>query len=66
MNKLCFSLDVCKKGSKMSVPTDFDFVKPFIGLRKVIENPQLRSRGNDTEAKLSPTANFESGTKKPL
>ena len=31
----------------MSVPTDFDFVNPCIGLRKLIENPQLRSPGNN-------------------
>ena len=46
MKKWCFPLDVCKKESKQVVPTDFDFVEPFIGPGKVIENPQLRSRGN--------------------
>ena len=42
----CFSLDVCKKRPKTGLPTDFDFVKPFIGPRKLIKNPRLRCWGN--------------------
>ena len=62
------------------MPTDFDFVKPPIGLRKVIEKTQLRSRGNvplikeygywivcaESQKNRAIYSMFESGTKKAL
>ena len=57
----CVSLDICKKYPESLRPADFEFREPFIGLRKLIENPRLRCWGKKglNEKWLGPDLNVE-------